>query len=249
MNADGTPTARSPLDIKLLGPLRVSVHGVVVDPPDVRTRQLLALFAVFADHVVPLHVMVEELWPGVTPPGALSELHRRIADLKSRLARAGELAPDGEGASGRHGGAGERLVALPGGYRLDCSQATVDVRQFWRHCGAGFRAMTADDVDCAARRLGIALRLWTDDALSDVPLGPRLRREVEQLSTARAKAAEHWLEAELRCAPGGPVRAAPGSGAADVFERPGGGPTAAWPAVHFVDAPAPSGPAGPVPPN
>ncbi|MEU3253469.1 BTAD domain-containing putative transcriptional regulator [Streptomyces sp. NPDC006997] len=189
---------RAPLDIKILGPLRVTVGGMAVQPPDVASWRLLALFVVHADHVVPTHVMTEELWPDGPPPGAESELHRRISDLRDRLARADESVPRHDGPVSSRGATGTRLTAAPGGYRLDCAHATVDVRQFWRDSGAGFRALAADDVGTAAHRLGSALRLWTGDALANVPLGPRLRREAAQLAAARARAAEQWWEAEQR---------------------------------------------------
>jgi SARP family transcriptional regulator, regulator of embCAB operon len=187
-----------PIEIQVLGPLQVTIDQLPAKPAEARLRQLLALFAVYADRVVPPQVMVEELWPEGAPPGALSELHRDVARLRNTLARSGETAAP-RGAHGSPGGAGRvPLVPARGGYRLDCSYATLDVRRFERDSGAGFRALAAGDVETAARRLTSALLLWTGDALADVPAGPHLRREIELLTAARKQVADQWAEAELR---------------------------------------------------
>ncbi|CAL9373190.1 hypothetical protein SUDANB174_00890 [Streptomyces sp. enrichment culture] len=172
---------RAALDIRILGPVRAEVAGRPVERTDEETWRLLALLGVYVDHVVSARVMVEELWPEQAPPGALSEVHRRVGDLQRRLTAAGDC-----------------LVRAPGGYRLDCRYAAVDVRQFWRDSSAGLRALSADDAATALRRLESALRLWTGDALADMALGPRLRREAEQLSVARIRVEEQCREAELR---------------------------------------------------
>ncbi|MFD6618782.1 BTAD domain-containing putative transcriptional regulator [Streptomyces albidoflavus] len=195
--AGGEP-AHARLDIRILGPLRVAVRGIAVEPSDAQQRRLLALFAVYADHVVPPHLILEELWPDGPPPGAMSELHRRVADLRTHIdqADAPVCRPFTSATPARR--RGSRLAAVAGGYRFDSSHATLDVRQFWRDSGAGIRALAMDDVDTAVRRLGSALRLWNGEALAGLTLGIRLRREAKQLADARERAVEQWLEAELR---------------------------------------------------
>ncbi|GAA2799990.1 AfsR/SARP family transcriptional regulator [Streptomyces showdoensis] len=192
------------MDVRILGGLSVRENGVSITPTAAAPRQLLALLAASADQVVPVTVLMEELWPSGAPRGARVELQSHILGLRALIAAAlTEGAPD---VGGRAGGYPEGtdgrtaetvLAAQSGGYRLDTGGGSHDVRQFERAAGAGYRAMEAGDLPRAALRLGEALALWRGEPYAGVDAGPRLRAETERLEASRLSVLDQWVEAQL----------------------------------------------------
>ncbi|WP_329120406.1 AfsR/SARP family transcriptional regulator [Streptomyces sp. NBC_01353] len=188
------------MDVRILGGLSVRENGVSITPTAAAPRQLLALLAANADQVVPVTVLMEELWPSGPPRGARVELQSHIVDLRALITTAlrGTGAPaDGSTWLERHT-AESVLVSLPGGYRLDTGGGSNDAWQFERAAGAGYRAMEAGDLQRAARRLSDALALWRGEPYAGVAAGPHLRMEIERLETSRLSALDQWVEAQLR---------------------------------------------------
>ncbi|MFF6777661.1 BTAD domain-containing putative transcriptional regulator [Streptomyces sp. NPDC012637] len=191
------------MDVRILGGLSVRENGVSITPTAAAPRQLLALLAACADQVVPVSVLMEELWPSGAPRGARAELHSHIVGLRSLIAAAlndgrgsGRGAEDGPGAAdGRT--AETVLAAQSGGYRLDTGGGSHDVWQFERAAGAGYRAMEAGDLARAALRLGEALALWRGEPYAGVDAGPGLRAETERLEASRLSVLDQWVEAQL----------------------------------------------------
>ncbi|MFF5971895.1 BTAD domain-containing putative transcriptional regulator [Streptomyces sp. NPDC012769] len=181
------------MDVRILGGLSVRENGVSVTPTAAAPRQLLALLAAGADQIVPVSVLMEEVWPSGAPRGARAELHTHILGLRSLIATA---LPGGRG--GGDGRTAETvLAAQSGGYRLDTGGGSHDVWQFERAAGAGYRAMEAGDLPRAALRLGEALALWRGEPYAGVDAGPRLRAEIERLEASRLSVLDQWVEAQL----------------------------------------------------
>ncbi|MEU8761984.1 AfsR/SARP family transcriptional regulator [Streptomyces sp. NPDC048659] len=204
------------MDVRILGGLSVRENGVSITPTAAAPRQLLALLAASADQVVPVAVLMEEIWPSGAPRAARAELQSHILGLRALIAaaltgaapapgrlfpgvpRASEGAKGPEGAEGTEGRAAETvLAAQSGGYRLDTGGGSHDVRQFERAAGAGYRAMEAGDLPRAALRLGEALALWRGEPYAGVDAGPRLRAETERLEASRLSVLDQWVEAQL----------------------------------------------------
>ncbi|WP_128978994.1 AfsR/SARP family transcriptional regulator [Streptomyces roseicoloratus] len=190
------------MDVRILGGLSVRENGVSITPTAAAPRQLLALLAARADQVVPVSVLMEELWPSGAPRGARAELHSHILGLRSLIAAAlndgrgaGRGAEDRPAADGRT--AETVLAAQSGGYRLDTGGGSHDVRQFERAAGAGYRAMETGDLARAALRLGEALALWRGEPYAGVDAGPGLRAEGERLEASRLSVLDQWVEARL----------------------------------------------------
>ncbi|MFC8920258.1 BTAD domain-containing putative transcriptional regulator [Streptomyces sp. NPDC047821] len=182
------------MDIEVLGALAVRVNGVSVTPTAPKPRQVLALLALHADQVVPVGMLIEELWGDRPPRSARTTLQTYVLQLRDLIATA--LEKDPEGTEPRT--AKDVLVTTPGGYLLNTGGGTSDVREFERMAGTGYRAMDAGDFPGAARQLRDALALWTGSALADVQTGTQLEMETRRLDETRLCALDQRIEADLR---------------------------------------------------
>ncbi|MER7056829.1 MULTISPECIES: AfsR/SARP family transcriptional regulator [unclassified Streptomyces] len=182
------------MDIDVLGALGVRENGISVTPTAPKPRQVLALLALQADQVVPVRTLIDELWGERPPRSARTTLQTYVLQIRELISAA--LRHDPENAVGRT--AKDVLVTLPGGYLLNTSDGTSDVREFERLAGLGYRAMDADDFAGAARHLRDALGLWTGGALADVQTGPQLEIETRRLEETRLCALDQRFEADLR---------------------------------------------------
>ncbi|WP_406861006.1 AfsR/SARP family transcriptional regulator [Streptomyces sp. HUAS MG47] len=188
------------MDVRILGGLSVRENGVSVVATAAAPRQVLALLAAKADQVVPVTVLLEELWPSGAPRGARGELQAHIQGLRHLISAAlrNAEAPPARSAWQERRTAETVLVSLPGGYRLDTGGGSHDAWQFERATGAGYRAMESGDLHRASGRLGEALELWRGDPFADVAAGPHLRAEIERLEASRLSALDQWVEARLQ---------------------------------------------------
>ncbi|WP_257004278.1 BTAD domain-containing putative transcriptional regulator [Streptomyces sp. SA15] len=164
---------------------------VPICPAEVPTRQVLALLTAAADRVVPAYAVAEELWPQGVPDHAQDALEHHIGRLRAVVNAALQ-------AAGSERTAEDVLASVPGGYRLDTSGGSSDLRGFERLTGAGYRAMEAGDLHLASQRLREALALWTGAPLSGVPHGPQLSAHAARLTCSWQRAVDRWIDAELR---------------------------------------------------
>ncbi|WP_327713860.1 AfsR/SARP family transcriptional regulator (plasmid) [Streptomyces sp. NBC_00464] len=189
------------MDIDVLGPLGVRVNGVAVMPSAPKPRKVLALLALHVDRVVPVGLLVDELWGERPPRSARTTLQTYVLQLRELIGAALE-----SGRAGVASGAGPEgpvsakdvLVTAPGGYLLRGGGGSSDVREFDRLAGMGYRAMDGEDFAGAARSLREALALWGGSALADVRVGAQLEVEVCRLEEARLCALYQRIEADLR---------------------------------------------------
>ncbi|MFF2412467.1 BTAD domain-containing putative transcriptional regulator [Streptomyces sp. NPDC058092] len=183
------------MNIGLLGTFEVEVNGVSVLPTAPKPRQLLAFLALHADRVVPVATLTEELWGDRPPRSARTTLQTYVLQLRELISVALER---GRALEGERRTAKDVLVTLPGGYRLDSSGGTVDVREFERLSGIGYRAVDAGDYQGAARQLGRALALWSGPVFADVQTGPQLEMEAKRLAEMWLCALGQRIEVDLR---------------------------------------------------
>ncbi|MGW2864129.1 AfsR/SARP family transcriptional regulator [Streptomyces sp. NPDC001205] len=181
------------MDIDVLGPLGVRVNGVAVMPSAPKPRKVLALLALHVDRVVPVGLLVEELWGERPPRSARTTLQTYVLQLRELIGAALE-----SGAEPGVVSAKDVLVTAPGGYVLRGGGGSSDVREFDRLAGMGYRAMDAEDFAGAARLLREALGLWSGSALADVRVGAQLEVEVCRLEESRLCALYQRIEADLR---------------------------------------------------
>ncbi|MFJ6761004.1 MULTISPECIES: BTAD domain-containing putative transcriptional regulator [unclassified Streptomyces] len=201
------------MDIDVLGALAVRENGISITPTAPKPRQVLALLALHADQVVPVSALIEELWAGEPPRSARTTLQTYVLQLRALIATALERGAAGGAEAGAHPGtdsgtgagpggavrtAKDILVTLPGGYLLSSGGGVLDVREFDRLAGSGYRAMDAGDFPAAARLLREALALWSGPAFADVQSGVQLDMEARRLEETRLCALDQRIEADLR---------------------------------------------------
>ncbi|MER8000392.1 BTAD domain-containing putative transcriptional regulator [Streptomyces sp. NPDC095613] len=181
------------MDIKVLGDLTVERDGEPITPVGGSPGQVLALLASLANRVVPIDVLLDELWPDKRPAHARSVLDAYVNELREVISAVRRRRPAGHAPAPR-----EVLADHRGGYRLDIGAGTVDAWQFERAVGAGCRAMETQDFATASRRLRQGLALWQAQPFTGVNIGRHLARHVAELERARQRAVDQWVEAELR---------------------------------------------------
>ncbi|MEU9880854.1 AfsR/SARP family transcriptional regulator [Streptomyces phaeochromogenes] len=185
------------MDIEVLGALSIRENGALIMPTAPKPRQVLALLALRADHVVPVPALMEELWGANPPRTARTTLQTYVLQLRELITAARERGEVQGLGGGTWRAAKDVLVTMPGGYLLSSGDGHSDVRMFDHLAGLGYRAMDAGDFAGAARQLREALTLWTGAAFADVQAGAQLEMEIERLHESRLCALERRIEAEL----------------------------------------------------
>ncbi|MFH8256391.1 AfsR/SARP family transcriptional regulator [Streptomyces roseolus] len=137
----------------LLGPTRVlSADGGELPVGGPRVRALLTALALRPGRVVPVTVLVDEVWHGDEPPAdAVAALQALAGRLRKALGK--DRVPSADG----------------GGYRLGAAREDVDLYRFERLAADGSAALAAGDPGRAAALLDEALGLWAGPALADLP--------------------------------------------------------------------------------
>ncbi|HET9167936.1 MAG TPA: AfsR/SARP family transcriptional regulator [Actinospica sp.] len=176
------------MDVTVLGPVSAQEQGRSVLPTAGKPRQLLALLALRADHLVTVGTLMREVWGARPPRSASTTLQTYVLQVRRLLA----------GADADADRAKEILQTRPGGYRLVLPAGRVDAFEFERLAGAGRRALNAGDDRTAADLLGRALDLWQGPALMDVSLGEILELEALSLEESRTSVLESRIDADLR---------------------------------------------------
>jgi DNA-binding SARP family transcriptional activator len=178
------------MDVKVLGPVSVSVRQRSILPTAGKPRQVLTLLVLHADRLVTVPTLMEEVWGEAAPRSAATTLQTYILQLRRLIARALDQDPLRQ--------AKDVLVTQPGGYLLEVAPGEVDATQFGRLAAAGRRAYAEGDAHAASDLLGKALELWRGPALADVSVGRVLELEVLGLEEARMAVLERRIDADLR---------------------------------------------------
>jgi DNA-binding SARP family transcriptional activator len=178
------------VEIKVLGPLEVTVGGMSIVPTASKPSQLLAMLALNAGHVVSQTALTDEIWDHQPPRSCLPTLHTYILKLRRKLEDA--LADEG-GVTPK-----DILTTQRSGYLLDLEPTDIDAVRYDRLSAEGRKAVNEGDAECASRTLGEGLNLWRGHALADVPTGPELAIEATRLEENRLGDLHLRIEADLR---------------------------------------------------
>ncbi|MBO3748510.1 winged helix-turn-helix domain-containing protein [Streptosporangiaceae bacterium NEAU-GS5] len=167
---------RQMVQIRLLGPVDVTVDGVSHPVPGLRRKSVLAVLALHPGEVVSAGRLVDAVWGDDPPPSVANSLHAHIAYLRRALRADGAI------------------EARPPGYLLNLPPDAVDAGQAMRLIAATAKG---GDHAGAAVRLTAALDLWRGPSLADVAEVAWLRDQGRRLDEARLEAHERLVEARL----------------------------------------------------
>src|SRR2546423_4415552 len=131
------------MQVKVLGPLDVTVNGRSITPTASKARQTLAMLALHAGQVVTVPTLVEEVWGMEQPRKPLQSVQTYVLILRRMINKARP--------SGQPDSAKSVLVTSHGGYMLNIPSDDLDVRWYERMAGAGQRAMQSGDFESASR--------------------------------------------------------------------------------------------------
>ncbi|MGV9362138.1 AfsR/SARP family transcriptional regulator [Amycolatopsis sp. NPDC003731] len=177
--------------ITILGNLSIrGRHRSEAAPSAPKEREVIALLLFNYGRVVPVHQLIDELWPAEPPRRARTALQTYILNLRRRLAGELHLPP----AHVRT----EVLVTRSEGYRFQLADCSFDLHEYLGLAAAGERAAAGGDDERAVELLRRAEKLWTGPVLPEIDHGLPLRSEITRLEQRRVAARELRIESELR---------------------------------------------------
>ncbi|MFP8961223.1 BTAD domain-containing putative transcriptional regulator [Streptomyces nanhaiensis] len=160
----------------VLGPLTVwDAEGRPIRVPEAKVRALLADLLVHGGGPVPADRLIEDLWAGDPPGGAVNTLQTKISQLRRVLGR-------------------EQVVREPAGYRLLLADDTVDALRFQE---LAERARAHEEPAVRRDLFADALALWRGPAYADVADSLFARGEIARLEELRLTVAEDQAEVRL----------------------------------------------------
>ncbi|MEZ3182136.1 winged helix-turn-helix domain-containing protein [Streptomyces pimonensis] len=160
-----------PVRYRILGTTQaLRPDGTVVPVGGARLRALLTVLALRPGRVVPVALLVDEVWDGDPPADATGALQALVGRLRRTLG------PD-------------EIASVDGGYRLTAAPDDIDLHRFERLAGDGLRALADGDPAKAAVVLDDALALWRGPALPGLPdrTADAARLETRHLDVLRAR--------------------------------------------------------------
>lgn len=165
------------MEFRVFGPLRFRSHGRETTVRGRLQRVLLGVLLCRADAVVSVDVLAEAMWGDRGADRAVSNLHIHVHRLRRAL-------PDPE-----------RLVSVPGGYRLVVRPGELDAERFETLLDEG-TVLRPHSPDLAARVLRDALDLWGGPPFEGVD-APCLADRTHRLAERRLVALQELYTAEL----------------------------------------------------
>jgi DNA-binding SARP family transcriptional activator len=171
---------------KVLGPLEVSHNEQVCTPHAPKVRQVLALLLLRANQVVSTESLIEELWGDDPPHSAVTTTQTYIYQLRKAIAQyTGDRTHE------------EMIVTTPPGYVFHVGGDQLDFQAFNRALEEGRTMLEEGRHLQAAQRLGTALAMWRDHALTDVIHGTLLQGYVTHLNELYITALELRIQADM----------------------------------------------------
>jgi DNA-binding SARP family transcriptional activator len=163
------------LEFRILGPLEVVRDGEPVELSAPRLRTTLAILLLNANRVVSVDELADALYAGEPPVTAVTQVQRRISELRKLLG----------GAAG--------IETRPPGYVLQLAPGQLDLHHFER------LSAEAANVDSgrAAELLREALSLWRGTPLADLAYEVFAQAALARLYELRLDALERRLDADL----------------------------------------------------
>ncbi|MCW8215392.1 AfsR/SARP family transcriptional regulator, partial [Streptomyces griseolus] len=179
---DPAETGGDILEFRLLGPVEIRWRGRNIMPTAPKPRQVISLLMLRHNTVVQASEFIDELWPELPPPSAVTTLQTYIYKFRKLLLKQG---------------LGNLLQTQPGGYSLTIPSSSLDVSLFERLAEEGQEHFQRGDSAAALACFERALALWRGPALADVETGGRLFSYVTRLEELRFRILELRIESDL----------------------------------------------------
>ena len=164
----------------MLGPLEARFAGASIPLGGAKQRAVLATLLLRADQIVPLGLLVEEVWGDEPPQSAEHSLEVYVSRLRALF-----------------NGRGPLLARRGQGYALELGAATLDAHLFGRAVDDVAHVASSGEHERASRTAAAALRMWRGPVCADVRLGPAGRATADGLEEARLRTLEVRFDAEL----------------------------------------------------
>ncbi|MFC6085238.1 AfsR/SARP family transcriptional regulator [Sphaerisporangium aureirubrum] len=174
------------IEFRALGALEMKTGNRVCTPTAPRVRQILALLLMRANQVVPLDLLLEELWNDAPPKTAVTTVQTYIYRLRTNVLQ------KSLGASGQ-----ATLPTVAHGYVLRVEPGALDADVFQRLVLQGRTHLEQGRFADAARSLRCGLDLWGGPPLANVRHGSMLQAHVALLEEDRLRALELRISADL----------------------------------------------------
>jgi DNA-binding SARP family transcriptional activator/pimeloyl-ACP methyl ester carboxylesterase len=172
------PLASGPVQVSLLGPLRIETESGEVVIAAAKERSLLAALALNAGHVVGADALVDALWGDAPPATARKTLQTYVSNLRRALGA-------------------DVLVTESTGYLLRIDADAVDVGRFRALVRAGEDALLRGSNSQAREALSKALAEWRGEPLAGVAPHTGLGAEAVRLREEYLTALEARIGADL----------------------------------------------------
>ncbi|MFF9780023.1 BTAD domain-containing putative transcriptional regulator [Streptomyces sp. NPDC013978] len=178
------------MDIGILGPLIITkgrTFGQVDLAP--KPRIVLAVLAGNPGGLLPVSVLMREVWGEAPPRSSLRNLHTYVLQIRKQLAQACALP--------RRTVAEELLVTRPGGYAISDTLVSYDHRVYAQLSERGRNAIHNGELLQGISLLSRALAVWRGPAYADVVTGPVLDAQRRQMQDSRIGDIEAISEARI----------------------------------------------------
>lgn len=143
------------LEFGLLGPLEMTVDGMLVPLGTPKQRAVLAMLLMNRNSPVGIERLITALWDDDPPSGARASIHSYVSNLRKLLSGAG-IDPR------------VALAAAPPGYRLSVAENNCDLGRFITEKTAGVHAAAVGRFEQASQHLSAALAQWRGPVLEDL---------------------------------------------------------------------------------
>ncbi|MFE0464988.1 tetratricopeptide repeat protein [Kitasatospora sp. NPDC058965] len=170
------------MEFGLLGPVHVHDGQRTLAVPAAKQRVILAALLLRPGAIVTVDELIDAVWDGAPPQGALITLRNHVMRLRRTL-----------GAE-----AGARIRTRAPGYVIEVRPGELDLDLLRGHHAAGRAACRGEQWRSAAEQLSTALRLWRGEPLVDVPSELLRGAHRAHLEQVRLDVLRWRIEAELQ---------------------------------------------------
>jgi predicted ATPase/DNA-binding SARP family transcriptional activator len=176
------------VDVRILGPLELVGERGAVPLPGARARMLLLALVVRRGQALSAGRLADIVWGDRQPDNPANALQALVSRVRRVLRQSVESSA-------------AVIESVPGGYRLNLPDASIDAARFSRAVDEGTRLLQAGD-PAAASVLRRGLAEWRGDALPELADDPAGQAETRRLEELRLVALERRVEADLAAGPG-----------------------------------------------